>query len=127
MDALRRLGTKYRLGVITNCDDDLFDATRRRLAIGFDPVVTAQQVGSYKPNHRNFEVMFERLGLPRDRILHVAQSVYHDHVPAKELGLSSVWVDRRGGRPGGGATRPAEASPDLTVPDLVTLAELAGV
>jgi 2-haloacid dehalogenase len=125
VDALRRLATRFRLGVITNCDDDLFAATSRRLGMPFDPVVTAQQVGGYKPDHRNFEVMFERLGLPRDQILHVAQSLFHDHVPARDLGLSSVWVDRRRGRGGSGATPPASASPDLVVPDLRTLADLA--
>jgi 2-haloacid dehalogenase len=127
VDALRRLATRYRLGVITNCDDDLFAATRRRLGVDFDPIVTAEQVGRYKPNHRNFEAMFERLGLPRERIVHVAQSLFHDHVPARELGLRSVWVNRRGGRPGSGATMPADAKPDATVPDLATLAGLAGV
>jgi 2-haloacid dehalogenase len=125
VEALKSLASRFRLGVITNCDDDLFEASRRRLGVNFDPVVTAQQVGGYKPDHRNFEVMFERLGLPREQILHVAQSLFHDHVPAKELGLSTVWVDRRQGRAGGGATKPATASPDLVVPDLRTLAELA--
>ena len=125
VEALRKLATRFRLGVMTNCDDDLFAVTSNRLGMTFDPVVTAQQVGSYKPNHRNFEVMFERLALPRDQILHVAQSLFHDHVPAKELGLSTVWVDRRQGREGSGATRPADASPDLVVPDLRTLAEMA--
>jgi 2-haloacid dehalogenase len=126
VDALRALATRFRLGVITNCDDDLFAATNRRLGVSFDPIVTAQQVGSYKPSHRNFEVAFERLGLPREQILHVAQSLFHDHVPAKELGLSTVWVDRRHDREGSGATKPADATPDLVVPDLRTLAELAG-
>jgi 2-haloacid dehalogenase len=125
IEALQRLATRFRLGVITNCDDDLFAATSRRLGLTFDPVVTAEQVGSYKPGHRNFEVMFERLRLPRGQILHVAQSLFHDHVPAKELGLSTVWVDRRQGLGGSGATKPATASPDLVVPDLRTLADLA--
>jgi 2-haloacid dehalogenase len=123
--ALARLAGRYRLGVITNCDDDLFAASARRLSIVFDEVVTAQQVGSYKPSHHNFEVMFERLGCPRERILHVAQSLFHDHVPAKALGLATVWVDRRGGRAGSGATPPAEAVPDLVIPDLASLADLA--
>jgi 2-haloacid dehalogenase len=126
-DALRRLATRYRLGVITNCDDDLFAASNERLGVTFDPIVTAQQVGAYKPNHRNFEVMFERLGLPRERILHVAQSLFHDHVPARELGLSTVWVDRRRGQSGAGATKPAAAQPDVVVPDMATLASLAMV
>jgi 2-haloacid dehalogenase len=123
--ALARLHERFSLGVITNCDDDLFAASERRLGIAFDQVVTAQQSKRYKPNPRGFELMFERIGLPPARILHVAQSLFHDHVTAKRLGLRTVWVDRRAGRPGGGATPPAEASPDLVVPDMATLAALA--
>jgi 2-haloacid dehalogenase len=123
--ALARLHSRFKLGVITNCDDDLFAASERRLGTTFDWVVTAQQAKRYKPNPRGFELMFERVGLPPSRILHVAQSLFHDHVTAKRLGLSTVWVDRRMGRPGGGATPPAQAMPDLTVPDMATLAALA--
>ena len=123
--ALARLAERFRLGVITNCDDDLFAASNRRLGVEFEWVITAQQLGSYKPDVRNFEVAFERIGLPRDRILHVAQSLFHDHLPAKALGLTTVWVDRRHDRPGSGATPPASATPDLTVPDMATLADLA--
>ena len=123
--ALAKLHSRFKLGVVTNCDDDLFAASERRLGLTFDWVVTAQQVGAYKPSERNFHAAFERIGLPRERILHCAQSLFHDHVPAKRLGLLTVWVDRRQGRPGGGATPPAEATPDLTVPDMATLAELA--
>jgi 2-haloalkanoic acid dehalogenase type II len=124
--ALERLHRRFRLAVITNCDDDLFAGSSRRLGDPFDTVITAQQVGAYKPDPRNFAVAFERLDLPRERILHVAQSLFHDHVPAKGLGLTTVWVNRRHDRPGGGATPPAEATPDLVVPDMATLAELAG-
>jgi len=123
--ALARLHERFTLGVITNCDDDLFAASARRLDVTFDWVVTAQGAKRYKPNPRGFELMFERVGLPPSRILHVAQSLYHDHVPAKRLGLSTVWVNRRADRAGSGATPPAEASPDLTVPDMATLAALA--
>jgi 2-haloacid dehalogenase len=123
--ALARLKRRFRLGVITNCDDDLFDASNRRLEVEFDWVVTAQQVGSYKPDERNFHVAFERLGLPRERIVHVAQSLFHDHVPAKRLGLTTVWIDRRHDRPGGGATPPADARPDATYPDMASFAAAA--
>ena len=123
--ALARLHERFKLGVITNCDDDLFAASEARLGTTFDWVVTAQQAKRYKPNPRGFELMFERVGLPPARILHVAQSLFHDHVTAKRLGLSTVWVDRRGERPGSGATPPAEATPDLRVPDMATLAGLA--
>ena len=124
-EALARLHRRFRLAVITNCDDDLFAASARRLGTTFDEVVTAQRAGAYKPSHRNFELMFERLAIPRDRILHVAQSLFHDHVPAKELGLATAWVDRRRGRQGSGATPPANATPDLAVPSMAAFADLA--
>jgi 2-haloacid dehalogenase len=123
--ALARLKRRFRLGVITNCDDDLFAASNRRLGTEFDWVVTAEQVGSYKPDERNFHAAFERLGLPRERIVHVAQSLFHDHVPAKRLGLTTVWIDRRHDRSGGGATPPADASPDATFPDMASFAASA--
>jgi 2-haloacid dehalogenase len=123
--ALADLAARFRLGVITNCDDDLFAASQARLGVTFDPVVTAQQARRYKPNPRGFELAFERIGLPPSRILHVAQSLFHDHVPAKRLGLATVWVNRRAGRSGSGATPPATAEPNLVVPDLRTLADLA--
>jgi 2-haloacid dehalogenase len=123
--ALARLQERFRLGVITNCDDDLFAASQAKLGLQFDWVVTAQQAKRYKPNPRGFELMFERVGLPPARILHVAQSLFHDHVTAKRLGLSTVWIDRRGDRPGSGATPPAAVTPDLRVPDMATLASLA--
>ena len=123
--ALAALHERFKLGVITNCDDDLFAASQRKLGVDFDYLVTAQQAKRYKPNARGFELMFERVGLPPARILHVAQSLYHDHVPAKRLGLSTVWVNRREGKAGSGATPPAEATPDLVVPDMATLASVA--
>jgi 2-haloacid dehalogenase len=122
-EALRRLKGRFKLGVITNCDDDLFAASNAKLGVEFDWVLTAEQARGYKPRTENFELAFARMDVPRERVLHVAQSLFHDHVPAKALGLTTVWVDRRGGR-GGGATPPAEATPDLTVPDLRALADL---
>jgi 2-haloacid dehalogenase len=123
--ALARLSSRFRLGVITNCDDDLFAASNARLGVDFDWIVTAQQVGSYKPDERNFLVAFDRIGLPRERILHVAQSLFHDHVPAGRLGLTSVWIDRRHDRPGSGATPVAEARPRATYPDMASFAAAA--
>jgi len=124
-ESLARLQARFKLAVITNCDDDLFAASNRRLGVTFDHVITAEQVGSYKPNTRNFEVAFERIGVPQGRILHVAQSLFHDHVPAKRLGMTTVWIDRRQGRAGSGATPPAEAVPDLAVPSMAAFADIA--
>jgi 2-haloacid dehalogenase len=123
--ALAQLGARFRLGVITNCDDDLFAASNTRLGVTFDWVITAQQVRSYKPADANFLAAFERLAIPRERILHVAQSLFHDHVPAKRLGLQTVWIDRRAGRQGIGATPPAGAIPDAVFPDLASFAAAA--
>jgi 2-haloacid dehalogenase len=123
--ALARLAERFRLGIITNCDDDLFAQSNRRLGVTFDWIVTAEQAGSYKPDPRNFELAFEQIDVPRGRIVHVAQSLYHDHVPAKALGLTTVWIDRRRDRPGFGATPPADATPDLVLPDMTSLAAVA--
>jgi 2-haloacid dehalogenase len=124
-EALAKLARRYRLGVITNCDDDLFALSARRLGVEFDWAITAQQARGYKPRQENFLFAFERIDVPRERILHVAQSLFHDHAPAKALGMTTVWIDRRHGREGFGATPPAEAAPDLTVPDMRTFAQLA--
>jgi 2-haloacid dehalogenase len=127
-DALEQLRGRFRLGVLTNCDDDLFAASERRLGVTFDWVVTAQQVGSYKPDERNFHALLERLGgdgVPPDRILHVAQSLFHDHAPAQRLGLRSVWINRRHDRAGTGATPPADARPDATYPSMAAFAAAA--
>ncbi len=123
--ALKRLKSKYKLGIISNTDDDLFAQTARSLEVKFDYIVTAQQVGSYKPSLRNFETALSRIGLPREKILHVAESVYHDVIPARQMGLASVWVNRRAGKADPAASRSAIGDPDLVVPDLKTLANLA--
>ena len=123
--ALARLARRFKLGVITNCDDDLFAASNERLGVRFDWIVTAQQTRSYKPSPNNFEQALDRIAVPRDRVLHVAQSLYHDHVPAKRLGLTTVWINRRHGRAGSGATPPAEAEPDYIFPSLSAFAEAA--
>jgi len=123
-EALAALKRRFRLGVITNCDDDLFALSNRRLGVEFDWVITAQQARGYKPRPENFTYAFERIDVPRERILHVAQSLFHDHVPAKALGMTTVWIDRRHGREGFGATPPAEATPDLVMPDLRSFAAL---
>jgi len=127
-EALSRLKTRYRLGVLTNCDDDLFAASNRRLAVDFDWIVTAQQVGSYKPDARNFAALTERLaadGVPKECILHVAQSLFHDHAPAQRLGFRSVWIDRRHEQSGSGATPASEARPDATFPSMAAFAAAA--
>jgi 2-haloacid dehalogenase len=124
-EALQRLQQRFKLGVITNCDDDLFAASNAKLGVEFDYVITAQQAEGYKPRIETFEFAFARIDVPRERILHVAQSLFHDHVPAKALHMTTVWIDRRAGREGGGATPPAAAVPDMTFNDLASFADRA--
>ncbi|MDG2281738.1 MAG: haloacid dehalogenase type II [Longimicrobiales bacterium] len=127
VDALQALAGRYRLAIVSNVDDDLFAGSAARLGVTFDEVVTAQQVGTYKPSRGHFDEVLRRLDLPREKVLHCAQSLYHDIAPGGELGFRCVWVNRRAGRSGAGATPPAEAAPDLEVPDLASLARVAGV
>jgi 2-haloacid dehalogenase len=123
--ALRKLKSRYQLAITSNVDDDLFAATARRLEVQFDHVITAQQARAYKPSLRVFKLAQERIGVQPNQWLHVAQSVYHDVVPAKSLGIATVWVNRPSPRPGAGAAKAASAQPDLEVPSLKALADLA--
>lgn len=122
--ALGRLAARYRLGIVSNVDDDLFAETRKHLATDFDWIVTAQQVGSYKPAPTHFREMAMRSGIPVSRTLHVAQSLFHDIAPASVLGYATVHVNRpsRGGD--SGATPPADAAPDATAVDMAGVARL---
>ena len=122
--ALRRLKVHYQLAVISNVDADLFASTARRLEVPFDFVVTAQEARAYKPSLSMFKLAQQRTGVSSDQWLHVAQSIYHDVIPARSLGMTTVWVNRPSPRPGSGAAKAASAQPDLEVPDLKTLAEL---
>jgi 2-haloacid dehalogenase len=122
-EGLGRLHERFRLGVITNCDADLFAASSERLGTDFDWVITADAARAYKPALTGFELAFTTIPVSRERILHVAQSLFHDHVPAKQLGLTTVWIDRRHDRPGSGATPPARATPDATFPSMQAFAD----
>jgi 2-haloacid dehalogenase len=106
-EALRRLATKFKLIILSNIDRASFAASQPRLGVEFDAIVTAQDVGSYKPQRGHFDQLFrelERLGVRRDRHVHVAESLFHDHEPAAALSLPSVWIHRRHDKGGTGAT-----------------------
>lgn len=123
--SLKALKQKYKLAIISNVDDNLFAFSAQHLEVEFDWIITAEQVKSYKPSLNNFTVAMERINLPKEQILHVAGSIYHDIVPAKSLGISTVWVNRRAGKEGTGASLSVVAQADLEVPDLQTLAILS--
>jgi 2-haloacid dehalogenase len=120
--ALRELQKRYKLAVISNIDGDLFAETRKHLGVEFDGVITAERARSYKPSINNFQIALGTLALSPDRLLHAAQSIYHDIVPARSLGIATVWVNRKSARPGVGAVRASLGKPDLEVPDLASLA-----
>jgi 2-haloacid dehalogenase len=126
-DALATLAARYKLIILSNVDRASFAGSNARLGVRFDSVITAQDVGAYKPSARNFEVLVATaaaMGIGRGRLLHVAQSLYHDHVPAKAFGLPTVWINRRAGRTGWGATLPPAGvvEPDWTFASMADLA-----
>jgi 2-haloalkanoic acid dehalogenase type II len=113
--ALERLAGRYELGILSNVDDDLLAATRRHFTVSFDLIVTAQQVKSYKPGYAHFKEALVRA--PGKRLLHAAQSYFHDVVPTSELGIPVVWVNRHGS--------PVEPGGPLPTHEVRTLTELA--
>ena len=121
---LQTLSQRFRLGIISNVDDDLFAVTKKKLGANFDVIVTAQQVESYKPSHKNFQEALLRSGLKKEELLHAGQSVYHDIIPANQLGIRNVWVNRPSIRPGAGAAKPATGEPTAEVSSLTELVKL---
>lgn len=106
-DALRYLKQHYKLVVLTNTDNTSFAGSNARLGVAFDGVYTAEDIGSYKPDDRNFTYMLETLarqGIGKNDILHTAESMFHDHAPANKHGLANCWIYRRHDKTGFGAT-----------------------
>ena len=130
-DALRILKAHFKLVILSNIHRDGFAASNVKLGVAFDAIYTAQDVGSYKPTPANFEYMLDRLpgdlGLGATDILHTAQSLFHDHVPARAFGLANAWIDRQGLSKGGdwGATAVVDEKPkfDFLFPDMASMAE----
>lgn len=126
--ALAGLARHCKLIILSNVDRESFAASNDRLGVRFTSILTAADIGSYKPAARNFEALdaeLVRLGVPRERTLHVAQSLFHDHVPAKAAGLATAWINRRHANPGWGAT-PApdtDVTPDWTFNSMADLAD----
>jgi 2-haloacid dehalogenase len=124
--ALAYLQRFYKLVILSNVDRASFARSNPRLGVDFTAIYTAEEIGSYKPDARNFRNMLDRLakvGHSPGDILHVAQSLYHDHAPANRCGLRSAWIDRRHGK-AGGATPPAAAEVHYDF-RFASLAELA--
>jgi 2-haloacid dehalogenase len=129
-DSLAALAKDYKLIILSNVHRAGFAGSNKRLGVEFDRIITAEDVKAYKPAPNHFEALDEALKemhVPRERLLHVAQSLFHDHVPAKRHGLPSVWINRRHDRPGWGATPEpsADYSYDLEYPDMISFARAA--
>ena len=114
LEEARRRG--WRLAILSNTDRDLIDASKAAIGVPFDETVVASEIGSYKPAHRHWEEFYARTGADHARHVHVAQSVFHDVVPSKELGLPSVWINRLG--------EIAETKATRELPDLERLADV---
>jgi 2-haloacid dehalogenase len=127
--ALSYLKRHFKLVILSNVDRVSFAASNKKLGVTFDAVYTAEDVGAYKPDPRNFSFMLEHLevdlGIRKSEILHTAQSLHHDHVPAERAGLARAWIDRRYGKQGSGATvrPPNPPKIDFHFKSLVELAE----
>src|SRR5689334_17574304 len=105
--ALQYLKRHYKLAILSNVDNASFAPSNRRLQVAFDAIYTAEDIGSYKPDPRNFDYMLEKLaglGVGKHEILHTAESLFHDHAPANAAGLRSAWIYRRHADEGFGAT-----------------------
>ena len=127
VESLKYLARHYRLGILSNVDNTSLAGTLKLLEVPFAFTVTAEDVGSYKPGLAHFEEAFRRLAatsIRKDEILHIAQSKHHDMIPGRHLGLTTVWVNRRYGKKGTGATLAATAEPTLTVNSLAELVTL---
>jgi putative hydrolase of the HAD superfamily len=121
------LAGHYQLIILSNVHRDGFAGSNRHLHGDFAAVITAEDVGAYKPAENHFRALdstLPELGVERSELLHVAQSLFHDHVPAKREGLPSVWINRRHGRPGWGATPEPSGEWSYSL-ELTSMAELA--
>ncbi len=126
--SLKYLKQHYRLVILSNVDRESFRHSNARLGVEFDHILTAQDIGSYKPDLRNFQFMLDKLtavGIEKSQILHTAESLYHDHIPAKKLGLATNWIYRRHGKQGFGATRPPteEVTPNFRFNSMAEFAD----
>ena len=116
-DALRALARRFRLVILSNVDRAGIAASNRKLGVEFDAIYTAEEIGSWKPADANFQYLLDHLksdlGLERSAVLHTAQSLRHDHAPAKRFGLANAWIDRQRLSEGGswGATERVETMP----------------
>jgi 2-haloacid dehalogenase/putative hydrolase of the HAD superfamily len=127
-DALAYLKQHFKLVILSNVDRASFAHSNARLGVTFDAIYTAEDIGSYKPDARNFTYLLNHLaerGIAKAEILHTAESLFHDHIPAKRVGLTTCWIHRRAGQEGHGATRvpDTEVKPDFRFESMAAMAD----
>lgn len=125
-EALARLRGHYRLIILSNVHREGFAAGNERLGVEFDAILTAQDIGSHKPSPANFAVLeatIGELGIERSRLLHVARSLFHDHMPAQAAGLASLWINCHHAQPGWGATPDPGAVVEVQYPTMAAFAD----
>ena len=125
--ALQYLKQHAKLVILSNVDNETFSFSNRKLDVAFDGILTAEDIGSYKPAQRNFDYLLATLkgwGIEKGEILHVAESLFHDHAPANQAGLATCWIHRRHAQRGFGATPDPGATPRYAF-RFTSLAELA--
>ena len=128
--ALAALAEHFQLIIVSNVHRDGFAASNRKLQGRFAAIITAEDVGGYKPADAHFDELdrtIAGLGIDRSELLHVAQSLFHDHGPARRRGMRSVWINRRGGRIGTGASATGSTEPDIAASDYAFEAEFASM
>ncbi len=126
--ALAYLKDHYQLVILSNVDRASFAHSEQKLGVTFDAIYTAEDIGSYKPDPRNFSYLLSHLaerGIAKNQILHTAEFLFHDHIPAKKIGLTTCWIHRRAGKQGHGATRvpDVDAHPDFRFETLAAMAD----
>lgn len=118
-DILASLKDKgYKLVILSNIDNAIISKSVELIGIDFDDVVTAEEVGSYKPAYGHWEEMLKRLNAKKEEVLHVAASYVHDIIPAKEQGFDAIWINRNDEQP------TKEIRPDMEFRDLKPLPEV---
>jgi 2-haloalkanoic acid dehalogenase type II len=127
-EALAYLKRHYQLVILSNVDRASFAPSNQKLGVAFDAIYTAEDIGSYKPDARNFSYLLSHLaerGIGKAEILHTAESLFHDHIPAKRVGLATCWIHRRAGKDGHGATRvpDTDVRPDFRFESMAAMAE----
>jgi 2-haloacid dehalogenase len=126
-ESLQYLKQHFKLVILSNIDNESFAYSNAKLDVTFDAIITAEDVGSYKPSPRNFEYMLDKLGgmgIQKNAILHTAESLFHDHKPANAFGLASCWIYRRHAQQGFGATMNPGEQPRIDF-RFTSMAELA--